>query len=149
MSDQGTEIFRGVDVIRDVGTAFLCLVGRKQVWVPLTEIRYGTDLTNHVTYLGQEGPHGAFNAIPTCAAFRAAVNAADLDYLVTAPFLNFIHPGDPIPSPEARWLRGEQAVQPILLEGPVTVWRVHGTLDPSACGPENVPLREIPDTPTS
>ncbi|HET9678461.1 MAG TPA: hypothetical protein VFP21_13265, partial [Solirubrobacterales bacterium] len=108
---------------------------------------YGTDLTNHVAYLGQEGPHGAYNAIATCSAFRAAVNAADLDYLVTAPFLNFLHPGNPIPSPEARWLRGEKAVQPVLREGPVTVWKVTGELDPSACGPENAPLREIPDTP--
>jgi hypothetical protein len=110
---------------------------------------YGTDLTNRVSYLGQDGPHGAFNAIPTCAAFRAAVDAADLDYLVTAPFLNFIHPGKPIPSPEARWLRGERAVEPILREGAVTVWKVHGSLNPSACGPRNAPLREIPDTPTS
>lgn len=108
---------------------------------------YGTDLTNHVTYLGEEGPHGAFNAIPTCAAFRAAVNAADLDYLVTSPFLNFIHPDQPIPSPEARWLRGERAVHPIIWGGGVTVWRVQGKLDPSACGPRNAPLREIPDTP--
>ncbi len=110
---------------------------------------YGTDLTNHVAYLGQEGAHGAFNAIPTCAAFRAAVNAADLDYLVTAPFLDFLHPGDPIPSPEARWLRGEPAVQPISREGLVTVWEVRGSLDPSRCGPRNAPLREIPDTPKS
>jgi hypothetical protein len=108
---------------------------------------YGTDLTNHVAYLGEEGPHGAFNAIPTCAAFRAAVNAADLDYLVTAPFLNFLHPGNPITSPEARWLRGESAVQPILREGEVTVWKVKGPLDPGACGPGNAPLREIPNTP--
>lgn len=110
---------------------------------------YGTDLTNHVAYLGQEGPHGAFNAIPTCTAFRAAVDAADLDYLVTAPFLNFLHPGSPIPSPEARWLRGEKAVQPILREGQVTVWKVQGRLDPNACGPRNAPLREIPNTPNS
>ena len=66
---------------------------------------YGPDLSNHVVYLGEKGPHGAFNAIPTCAGFRAAVNDADLDYLVTSPFLNFIHPGKPIPSPEARWLQ--------------------------------------------
>jgi hypothetical protein len=110
---------------------------------------YGTDLTNRVTYLGQEGPHGAFNAIPTCSAFRAAVNAADLDYLVTAPFLNFLHPGSPISSPEARWLLGEHAVRPILREGPVTVWRVGGELDPHGCGPRNAPLREIPNTPAS
>ena len=110
---------------------------------------YGTDLTNHVRYLGEEGPHGAFNAIPTCAGFRRAVNEADLDYLVTAPFLNFLHPGDPIPSPEGRWLRGEPAARPLLRSSPVTVWRVEGSLDPAGCGPGNAPLREIPQTPVS
>jgi hypothetical protein len=110
---------------------------------------YGTDLSNRVRYLGAEGPHGAFNAIPTCAEFRAAVNATDLDYLVTAPFLNFIDPGEPVASPEARWLRGESAVTPIQRSGPVTVWRVDGRLDPAGCGPRNAPLREIPQQPTS
>jgi hypothetical protein len=110
---------------------------------------YGADLTNQVVYLGQEGPHGAFNAIPTCAQFRGAVNDAGLDYLITAPFLNFLHPGSPIASPEARWLRGEDAVEPILQEGAVTVWRVDAELDPDACGTRNEPLREIPDTPKS
>ncbi|MDQ2630065.1 MAG: hypothetical protein M3Y75_03680 [Actinomycetota bacterium] len=110
---------------------------------------YGTDLTNDVGYLGEEGPHGAFNAIPDCAGFRVAVNDADLDYLVTAPFLNFLHPGDPITSPEARWLRGEDALRPVLGSGPVTVWRVRGELDPGGCGRGNAPLREIPQTPTS
>jgi hypothetical protein len=110
---------------------------------------YGTDLSNRVRYLGEDGPHGAFNALPTCAAFRGAVNDADLDYLVTAPFLNFLHPGDPVASPEARWLRGEKAVRPVLRSGAVTVWRVNGDLDPSACGPANAPLREIPQTPAA
>jgi hypothetical protein len=110
---------------------------------------FGTDLSNEVRYLGEAGPHGAFNAIPTCSAFRAAANAADLDYLVTAPFLNFLHPGDPIPSPEGRWLRGEDAVSPVLHSGPVTVWKVRGRLNPSGCGPANAPLREIPNTPAS
>jgi lysophospholipase L1-like esterase len=108
---------------------------------------YGADLSNRVRYLGVEGPHGAFNAIQTCAGFRAAVNAADLDYLVTAPFLNFIDPGDPVPSPEAGWLRGEPAVVPIDRDGPVTVWRVRGRLDPGACGPANRPLRAVPQQP--
>jgi hypothetical protein len=108
---------------------------------------YGTDLSNRVRYLGVEGPHGAFNAIPTCAAFRTAVNAADLDYLVTSPFLNFIEPGKPVSSPEARWLRGDPAVTAIGREGAVTVWKVRGRLDPSACGPLNAPLREIPQQP--
>jgi hypothetical protein len=110
---------------------------------------YGTDLSNRVHYLGEDGPHGAFNAIPTCAGFRAAVNAADLDYLVTSPYLNFLHPGEPVPSPEERWLRGSGAVKPILRSGPVAVWRVNGELDPAACGPRNAPLREVPQTPVS
>jgi predicted membrane channel-forming protein YqfA (hemolysin III family) len=110
---------------------------------------YGTDLSNRVRYLGEDGPHGAFNALPTCAAFRRAVNDADLDYLVTSPFLNFLHPGDPVASPEARWLRGESAVRPISRSGPVTVWKVEGELSPDACGPANAPLREIPQTPAS
>jgi len=46
-----TAIFRSVQVLRDAGTAFLCLVGTKQVWVPLTEILYGSELA-------QSGDHG-------------------------------------------------------------------------------------------
>ncbi len=110
---------------------------------------YGPRLSNRVRYLGVKGPHGAFNAIPDCRRFRAAVNAADLDYLVTAPFLNFISPGKPIASPEAGWLRGEMAVRPIDRSGPVTVWRVEGSLDPAGCGPANAPLRRIPQQPGS
>jgi hypothetical protein len=109
---------------------------------------YGSDLSNRVTYLGRPGPHGAFNAIPTCEQFRAAVNRADLDYLVTAPFLNFIHPERPLRSPEAAWLRGEPTVTPVNRDGPVTVWKVGGRLDPAGCrAPLNAPLRSIPDQP--
>ncbi len=108
---------------------------------------YGTDLSNQVRYLGAKGPHGAFNAIPACGEFRAAVNDSGLDYLVTAPFLNFIHPEDPIRSPEAAWLRSEPAVAPIDRSGSVTVWRVGGRLDPDGCGPANAPLRQTPQQP--
>jgi 4-amino-4-deoxy-L-arabinose transferase-like glycosyltransferase len=108
---------------------------------------YGTDLSNRVIYLGEKGPSGAFNAIPTCTAFRTAVNAADLDYLVTTPFLNFIHTGDPISSPEAAWLRGDRAAVPVHRDGPTTIWRLNGALDASACGPANAPLRQVPNTP--
>jgi hypothetical protein len=108
---------------------------------------YGTDLSNRVVYLGEKAPHGAFNAISTCTAFRRAVNAADLDYLVTTPFLNFLHPDDPIPSSESRWLRKDPAAAPTLRSGPVTLWKLRGKLDPTTCGPANAPLRRIPDTP--
>jgi hypothetical protein len=110
---------------------------------------YGTDLSNRVIYLGEKGPHGAYNAIPTCARFRTAVNAANLDYLVTTPFLNFLDTSSTIPSPEAKWLRGDPAVKPINQSGPVTVWKLEGKLDPATCGPANAPLERIPDTPKS
>jgi len=108
---------------------------------------YGTDLSNRVRYLGVEAPHGGFDAIPTCRRFRAVVNAAELDYIVTSPFLNFIHPAEPIASPEAGWLRGEPAVTPVLRSGPVSVWKVRGRLDPAACGRRNAPLQLIPQQP--
>jgi hypothetical protein len=47
---QETAIFGRVHVLRDVGTDFLCLLGARQVWVPLTEIRYGTELAKAGDY---------------------------------------------------------------------------------------------------
>ncbi len=108
---------------------------------------YGTDLSNKVRYLGLKGSHGAFNAIPSCAEFRAVVNAAGLDYLVTAPFLNFIRPENPIRSPESRWLRGSKAPVPVVRGDGVAVWRIQRRLDPTACGRANAPLRRIPQQP--
>jgi hypothetical protein len=108
---------------------------------------YGTDLSNRVTYLGEEGPHGAFNPIPDCFGFRAAVDANNLDYLVTSPFLNFLNVSEPVVSPEAGWLRGSPGVEAINSSGSVTVWRVRGSLDPAGCDAENAPLRSVPQQP--
>jgi predicted membrane channel-forming protein YqfA (hemolysin III family) len=106
---------------------------------------YGPDLSNRVIYLGEKGPHGAYNAIPTCEAFRAALNDEDLDYLVTSPFLNFLHPSKPVPSPETRWLQGSGA-KPLFNEGSVVVWKITAPLKPT-CTPANAPLQEVPNTP--
>jgi hypothetical protein len=108
---------------------------------------YGPDLSNRVVYLGEEGSHGAFNAIRTCRRFRAAVDDAELDYLITSPFLNFLDSDRPVRSPEAGWLRGAPQVEPVERRGEFTIWRVGGRLDPEACGPANAPLRDLPDTP--
>jgi hypothetical protein len=108
---------------------------------------YGPDLSNRVVYIGEDGPQGAFNAIRTCRRFRAAVDDADLDYLVTSPFLNFLESDRPVPSPEAGWLRGAPQVEPLERSGEFTIWRVRGRLDPAACGPANAPLQDLPDTP--
>lgn len=110
---------------------------------------YGTDLSNRVVYMGEKGPHAAFNPIPDCRGFRTAVDAADLDYLVTSPFLNFANGSEPIASPEAGWLRGSPGVEMVETSGLVTVWRVTGSLAPDRCGPENAPLNSIPQQPGS
>jgi hypothetical protein len=98
---------------------------------------FGKDLSNTVRYLGRHGPKGAFSAIPDCAGFRRTLNAGDFDYLVTAPFLDFAHPGEARFSPEAGWVAGEPAVRPISRDGRgierVTVWRIRGRVDVSSC----------------
>jgi hypothetical protein len=132
---------------RDVEDARIGLVGTTAGFLQYGF--YGTDLSNHVRYIGVEGPHGAFNAIPTCDEFRAAVNDADLDYLVTAPFLNFIQTGEPIYSPESVWLSGAP-LKALVRSDQVTVWRVYGRLDPDACAaPRNHPLLNVPQQPAS
>jgi hypothetical protein len=108
---------------------------------------YGTDLSNEVIYLGEKGPHAAFNPIPDCRGFREAVDDAHLDYLVTSPFLNFLDAADPVASPEAGWLRGVPVVRRVESGGDVTVWRVGGPLSATPCGPENAPLRAVPQQP--
>jgi hypothetical protein len=42
--DVDKTMFQSVQVISDAGTAFLCLIQEKQVWVPLDEIHYGSEL---------------------------------------------------------------------------------------------------------
>jgi hypothetical protein len=96
---------------------------------------FGQDLSNRVTYIGSEAPRGGFDVIRTCPAFRAAVNRADLDYLVTSPFLNFNGNREPIYSPERDWVAGDPALTRVVGPGPVEVWRVDSPLDPAGCDP--------------
>ncbi len=115
---------------------------------------YGRDLSNDVIYLGEDGSHGSFNAIATCSKFKEALDAADLDYLVTSPFLNFIDPGKPVSSPEADWLRDDEhpwnpragTLTRVLTSGPVTVWRVNGKIPDPQCGGGLGPLRRVPNS---
>lgn len=106
---------------------------------------YGADLSNRVVYLGRDAKRGGFDAIDECAEFRRAVNRAGLDYLVTAPFLNFIDIESPIDSPEARWIAADPTVEAEIVQGDVTLWRIEGPLSES-CGPTEEPHRQLPDT---
>jgi hypothetical protein len=105
---------------------------------------FGKDLSNRLTYIGREASAGGFDVIRTCAEFRRAVNAAELDYLVTSPFLNFNGDREPLYSPERAWIAGDSSVSRVVGPGPVEVWRIEGRLEPSTCdpsgpGPETTP----------
>jgi len=106
---------------------------------------WGRDLSNQVVYIGRDAPHGGFDPIGRCEEFARAVNAAEPDYLVTSPYLNFDDYEKPIESPETVWALNDKSLQvvvnPILDSArPVIVWRVAGPMDPNRCrdlGPED------------
>jgi len=99
---------------------------------------YGLDLSNRVQYVAQRGPHGSFTPITTCARWRSQVDADHLNYLITTPARDPWHPKVLSYSPENDWTASDPAAQPIYREvalgQPIVVYRIHGPLDPSACG---------------
>src|SRR3954469_22133953 len=91
---------------------------------------YGTDLSNHVQYVGQELRRGTFRPIVSCAAWRRAVNAGDYDYIVTTPKIGALEVSAP---PEAHWTESDANVKTVIQTGPAAVYRITGTLDPATC----------------
>lgn len=91
---------------------------------------FGTDLSNHVQFIGEETPHGGFVAPATCPAWRRQLNAGHYDYAVTTR--DRLEPGKPPYPPQARWTEGPKA-KVILRIPPTVVFQLKGSLDPSAC----------------
>jgi hypothetical protein len=92
---------------------------------------YGTDLSNHVQWLGYRGEDDAWLRIPDCEGWRRAIDEGGYDYVVTTydPFA----PGPLTDTKEALWTRRDPATREILDDGPVSVFEVRGPLDPSGC----------------
>ncbi len=91
---------------------------------------FGTDLSNHVQFIGSERPHGGFEAPTTCRAWREELNKGHYDYAITTR--DRLEPGKPPYPPQARWTEGP-GVKPILRKPPTVVFQLNGELDPSAC----------------
>lgn len=91
---------------------------------------YGTDLSNHVQYIGEEQPHGGFVAPATCPQWRRLINEGHYDYVVTSR--DRVEPGKPPYPPTTRWTEGLGAT-PISKTPPTVVFKLNGRLDPSAC----------------
>ncbi len=91
---------------------------------------FGTDLSNHVQFVGIERPHGGFVAPATCRAWRRALDAGHYDYAVVTR--DRIEPGKPAYPPAARWTEGP-GVTVLLRKPPTVVFKLTTPLDPSAC----------------
>ena len=91
---------------------------------------FGTDLSNHVQFIGTERAHGGFEAPITCRAWRRELNAGHYDYAVTTR--DRLEPGK-TPYPEqARWTAG-LGVEVVLKKPPTIVYKLKGPLDPASC----------------
>jgi hypothetical protein len=105
---------------------------------------YGKDLSNHVQYVGKKGPHGAFDPIRECAAWRRSLNGGRYSYVVTAR-----EPGGQ--SLESEWTKSDPAVSLVENNGwnrptpterqypQLSLFKINGRLDPAGCKllPEN------------
>ncbi len=92
---------------------------------------YGTDLSNEVQWLGEQGPDGAYERIATCSEWRRALAEGGYTHVVTMydPF----NPGTLTDTKEALWTRRDPSARVVLRDGPVSVFELDGAPDPGAC----------------
>ncbi|MCW2987302.1 MAG: hypothetical protein JWM24_240 [Solirubrobacterales bacterium] len=117
-----------------LNAAFAWAEGVSDAHIATTSTRqyplFGTDLSNHVDFIGIERPHGGFEAPTTCRTWREELNKGHYDYAVTT--YDRLEPGQPPYPPQARWTESTQA-KPILRKPPTVVFQLNGQLDPSTC----------------
>ncbi|MBK5219059.1 MAG: hypothetical protein JJE35_04640 [Thermoleophilia bacterium] len=109
---------------RDVSDSRIATTSTRQY--PLS----GTDLSNRVAYLGEERPHGGFQAPTTCPAYRNLLNAGDYDYVITTR--DRLEPDQSPYPPQAKWTESPSS-QVILKKPPTVVFKLNAPLDPSSC----------------
>ncbi len=95
---------------------------------------FGGDLSNHVQFVGEERPHGGFEAPTTCRRWRQLLNAGGYDYVIAS--WDRIEPGQPPYPPQAAWTAGANATV-VEKTPPTVVFELDGPLDPAGC---RVPL---------
>jgi hypothetical protein len=123
------------DRFRSIHDARIGLVGSYGAYFayPL----FGLDDSNRVIYIADHGPHGSFTPIRSCRQWRAAVNAAQVRYLLTTPGREFWHPKQLLPAPEAGWTTGDPAAKLIYSERAVgqrvALFALRGPLHPGRC----------------
>jgi hypothetical protein len=109
---------------RDVSDARIATTSTRQY--PL----FGTDLSNHVQFLGAEQPHGGFEAADDCPTYLRLLAEGDYDYVVATK--DRLEPGKPSYPPQAGWTKAAGA-KIILKKPPTVVFELNSKLRPAAC----------------
>jgi hypothetical protein len=91
---------------------------------------YGRDLSNEVTYIGIEQPHGGFTAPTTCPQWRRLLNEGNYTYVITTR--DRTEPGKPTYPATARWTEAPGATV-VLQKPPTMIFKLRTPLDPSGC----------------
>ena len=91
---------------------------------------YGTDLSNHVQYIGQQLNHGTYRPIDSCALWRQTINDGHYRFIVTTPKIGA---DETVAPPENLWTSTDPKVKTVISSGPAAVYEITGPLDPSLC----------------
>ena len=126
----GLHLDEAIEWAKPISDARIATAGRGGVFFQYGF--YGDRLTNEVQWLGVPGPRGAWLPIESCERFRQALNDGGYEFVVTTYDRRF--PGADQTSREREWIVRDPAVEPLVNDGPVTVYELSGPLDPSGCG---------------
>jgi hypothetical protein len=91
---------------------------------------FGTDLSNHVQYLGTEQPHGGFEPAEDCRTYLRLLNEGNYDYVVATK--DRLEPGRPSYPPQAAWTKAAGA-KIILKTPPTVVFELNSKLRSAGC----------------
>jgi hypothetical protein len=104
---------------------------------------YGSDLSNEVEFIGQEGPNGTYRLATSCRQLRRLVNEGDYDYVIMSQYTQDLGPynagiPNPYQFPVYAWVKSDPALvlvieEPAIVPQPDYVFKVNGKLDPAGC----------------
>ncbi len=124
------------DFTRDLKNKRIALAGSGEIFFGQYGF-YGVDRSNHVQYIGEEGPNGTYRLIDNCREFVNKINEGDYDYIVTSEYTQDSPDAD-YWYPVRAWIDGDPAVELVVSEDDITpqpdyVYKVNGKLDPDRC----------------
>ena len=88
---------------------------------------YGRDLSNHVQYVGERGPHGGFHESPSCTAWRRSLRDGGYQYVVVSPQLR------DAAAHEVAWTASDPAASVVLTTPLRTVYRFDSSVADPGC----------------